>query len=258
MSRVLIILAIIVINAVAAREYWQCNNDGSISCLKSQTCCRGPNGFACYNNINTYQSLQCCSDGNACPNGTICNLREKKCDIKQLSFLAANTTDTFIQPVTQPSIRTSTEKFALGFIEGLSFFKNVIVNKECKYNDPQLIDDVTFILSLLKSINATTDFVPLMESVILRLQDIQLRITKIEAACYPTLQQIQVIIVELFEYLSHPNYEQKVLPHAMLNFNKIITLVQNGTNFLIEKEYEQAGKSFGKLVRFAGFWDYKN
>ena len=69
------------------KNYWECDTEGKYKCSSTQTCCKSSvfsQGWACY----SYVEAVCCEDDkNVCPKGTSCNLEDKTCDNKALSFL---------------------------------------------------------------------------------------------------------------------------------------------------------------------------
>lgn len=87
MSKIIILLFFILFNSIVlCKEPWQCDSQGRYKCPEDQTCCRSKifaSGWACFPSPKAV----CCSDGKSyCPENTICNLRENKCDSKPLQF----------------------------------------------------------------------------------------------------------------------------------------------------------------------------
>jgi hypothetical protein len=60
--------------ALALGQVWKCGLS-EYRCGDKQVCCRGSEGFKCFN----YENGVCCTDGTACPFDNVCETTKKKC-----------------------------------------------------------------------------------------------------------------------------------------------------------------------------------
>jgi len=253
MSKVIFaVIALIAISGSVCKESWQCDLAGKYSCTQQQTCCRSrvsSTGWSCFNSVRAV----CCSDGiSACPEKTICNLREKRCDpAPALTFLE--------EPVVESApIDVNTGKeFVEGFLRGFSFFEGLAHRDECAPNDPQVIQDVLEIVDLIKGLNAKSDFRQVILQVFAKANDAYNRISVVSEGCAAYAFEIKRVLDALSSHVSSVTFLPKLAFHTLSNIGQITSKAQSSTQALNENRFADAGQGFGELSRFVLFWDFQ-
>lgn len=251
------ILIIVILSQVICKDPWKCDSAGKYTCAQSQTCCRNKvsgTGWACFPTVNGV----CCSDGiSVCPQNTVCNLREKKCDPKPLTFLQDVDSQNLLPPF-EPELTlksSSAEDFALGFLDGFALFKNLPHQADCKPNDPAVVQDIIDIANLVRNITIHSDFKEIFNVIVDRATDAYTRISKISEGCSAYAEDIKAVINSLTKEVTSGGYAQKVVYHTMTNIGPIQEKAKNATTAFASDNYEVSGFYFGELAKYIFFWD---
>ena len=257
MSKIFIsVLILAAISATLCKEPWQCDISGKYACSQSQTCCRSKvsqTGWSCF----PTQSGVCCSDGvSVCPTATICNLREKRCDRSTLAFLEVAKPDAAIEVAQEANLNSVPAELVDGFLKGFGFFSNLPHENECKPEDPQIAQDISEIINLLKNISIKTDFRKTIEQILTKATDAYNRISKVSEVCAEFALELQHVVEGLKGYVSAKGYYSKLALHTAMNIGQITEKVKTAVSDYSAAKFEEAGLAFGDLTKFLIFWGF--
>ena len=260
MSRILFSLIIIAIGSLTlCKEPWECGSS-SYKCANDQTCCRSKistTGWACFPS----QNAVCCSDGiSCCPNNTICNLKDKRCDPKSLTFLGVVTTPEepmIEQPKENSQIQPSDAvAFASGFNDGFTFFKNLPHREECNPDDPQIINDVSSIFEILKNISVT-NIISVVPQILEKAADAYQRISTLSQGCKLYADEVKKVSDALKAHIAKSGYYTNLTLHTVTNIGSITEKAKNGISQFESNNYNQSGVALGDLIKFFLFWNFQ-
>jgi predicted CopG family antitoxin len=189
-----------------------------------------------------------------CPNNTYCNLPLKRCDRYSLAFLedveGQEPNVAFAQP-------PSPIDFFNGFMEGFALFNDVPNKDLCKPVDPQIGEDVNDIISIIKNLTMKSDFKEVISQVLPRLNDIYTRVLNIKEGCEAYSQEIKKIVKSLRAHVLRLDYLRRLAIHTFQNYGEISQKLQDAISLIGTLDLLESGRSFGALVRFLYYWDFK-
>ncbi len=271
MSKIFIsVLILATVSAALCKEPWQCDNYGRISCLQSQTCCRArysSYGYACY----PYQNGVCCPDGvTACPNGTICNMNDKRCDKKAtLGFLEdakpATMEDAQVPKLNSVVPLEESEQFdpidpqdfvtfVKGVNEGFGFFYNLDKYEQCEIIDPKITKLAQDIFDVVKGLNIK-NAINVIKKVIKKGHKIIDLISKLSDACKSYALSLKNALARLISKTGQLSYPSSLTYHAITNMSSITDNTMKAVEAFKSKDYKNAGVTGGDLMKFIFFWD---
>ena len=247
MSKTIVCL-LSIISIVLAKEYWQCDSYGKNVCPKTQTCCRSridKSGWSCFPSVEAV----CCSDGlSACPKGTICNLREKKCDTTALTFLAEQNAT----PI------DSAAQLSKGFFEGLEIFSNLPHQDDCKLDDQLLIQDIVDVIDLIKNLSLKSELLKTLKEIVVKVEDAYTRIGNLSGTCTEWANEIQNVMNKVLAHVKSKTYLAELPVHIAFNISNIKSKSNDGNSKYAAGDFFGAGRAYGDLLHFALLWNFKN
>jgi len=261
MSKVIFaLIAIIAITSVVGKEFWECDAAGKNKCAPNvQTCCRSAvstTGWACFPTVRGV----CCSDGiSVCPFGSVCNLREKRCDKTALTFLEVEDVteeETFLEPVIQLEGIGAID-FLAGFIHGFEFLENLPHQAECNPQDPQIVQDILDIANLIKNLSIHSDFSKVIQQALALATDIYTRVNALSASCEAWAGEFNKVVDQLKSHVTKSGYPTSLTFHTISNMGTITDKAKTAASHITGARFLEAGTVFGELSKFIAFWDFK-
>jgi hypothetical protein len=144
--------------------------------------------------------------------------------------------------------------FANGGNEGFKFFYQLPGDKGCKTIDPRIIAIAKEITEDIKTLNIF-NFVQIIQNSIARGQKIIEMFAAQGEECKIWAKELKRVFEMLVNRTKQKKYGDEALFHAFSNMNPIVDSGVAIIKHFIAKEYFQAGKRGGELMRFIFFWD---
>jgi hypothetical protein len=239
------------------KQPWECGISKDVRCLTDQTCCRGPNGWACMAVTNGV----CCSNGAACEKGYLCNVQENKCDRKPLIFLDADESTPAHSHSISPIKRNIVLKgkaaldFAEGVVKGLEVFNNLPHQSECNPFDDAIAQNVVELVNLIKNVTLQ-NLAETIKEATAKVQEIIGQVSALQQGCQAYGQELTKIAGEVKSYMSSADYFQKITTHIVTNLADVIKRATSAVSDLEAEKYELSGEDFGGLAHFIALYDF--
>jgi hypothetical protein len=273
-----LIIFISILSTINSRDYWKCNEDGSIKCNTSQTCCRSKvneSGFECM----PMQEAVCCSSGiGACPKGYACDLLNNSCYFRPVNFLSTSAsapTDSntnnqirILQSTNQnknpnPIVNNLKKKplrptmeFINSFIDGIAILQHVQDNSNCLENN-DFFSNVLLIIAELNGLKFDETLPKALEKIGQTLIDNKQIYLNELSQCLILKENIENRFIKIYKILNDTEYLSKLSAHSVLylaqireSFEEIKTLYKENK----ENKWEELGLACGKFVRFVFLW----
>jgi hypothetical protein len=142
------------------------------------------------------------------------------------------------------------------FLNGLQLFKELPHEKECIQPDDAIIADVETIVEIIQHINKD-NMIESLGKIVSSASDIYTKGKTVLPECLAWKDSVAAQFKKIGQYVSDKDYLTKLATHLLLNLQHIKDDVTNGTNAWNNGDYATAGKSFGDVVHFTFFWDFK-
>lgn len=260
MKKLLCLIGLTAFASIEAKEYWQCDSLGKLFCAQNQTCCRSitnASGWECFPTIRGV----CCSNGiNCCPEGTICELTQKTCVKKTLSFLmepeAAPESLPSTEPMKQMGAIDPAVDFVTGFVKGFHIFEHVGADNTC-FTNTQFSTYLVEVLEKLKNVKVDETLPKFLEELIKDFIAHKELIYGEISQCKKLAQEVLVIFQKLSEKVMQADYVQKVTTHTLLHFKRVKEGLDKLQTLAQAHDYQALGFTAGELVEFVFFWDLK-
>lgn len=264
MSKIITSLIILTIfSSILCKDYWECDSLKKYTCSKQQTCCRSAisaTGWACFPTVNGV----CCSDGkNCCPFGTVCNMREMRCDKKALLFLDSSSDEVSVTSVDAKFTFSAQNvlEFVYGLYQGVGVFAGLPHEAECGQNSEKAIGEIRSklmdIIEQLKKIS-----IPDLEKIVRQLIEDGVQIynqgKSVYGPCQTWTEELSAAEKKVVAHLTADGFLEKVMQHAIFNIGSFQEKIQNGVAACKAEKYQECAKNFGDVAHLLLFWDYKN
>jgi len=154
-------------------------------------------------------------------------------------------------------MKSGSADFAAGFFFGIEFFSHLKHQSECDPTDEHIYQDVVDIANILKNVTVSSDFKAVIEAVLEKADDIYQRIVVVSAACQAYGNEIKIVLNGLAAHIQASGYTTQLTFHTLSNVGPITEKAKTATNAVSTGDYFTAGLSFGDLLKFVAFWDYK-
>jgi len=234
--------------SIYSKPAWQCGTQSAFTCAPTQTCCRGPAGYTCYPTENGV----CCSDGNsACPQGTTCNMREKRCDKSSMTFLEENTIEFLSIEADLVLIGESAVEFAEGLFEGFELFNNLPHQSQCVTDAFQ---DIIDIVNLIKNVSIHSDYKQLVSDLINKTTDAFKR----TEGCRKWGKELEETVNQMKNTLTDFTYLPSLAYHTATNIGTITEKVTNSAKLFANGKFRKSGNGFGDLIKYVLFYSQQS
>ncbi len=257
MKKLLCFIGLAAFASIEAKEYWQCDSLGKLNCAQNQTCCRSKtnsSGWECFNSIRAV----CCSNGiNSCPEGTICDLTNKTCNKKTLSFLTAEANTEPLPSVASsntPCPVISAELFLEGFFGGFDLFAHVSDGNTCLTNK-DFVNYIADVLNRLKNVPLDANLPKFVEELAKDFIVHSDLLVSEAVQCKQLGANAKVVLESLRQKVMQADYLKKLSMHLVLHLNQIREMTEKLTPLAQAGEFEMLGRTSGELAKFVFFWD---
>jgi len=147
--------------------------------------------------------------------------------------------------------------FVAGMIQGVQVFDNITHRNECLSLLPVLYDDLEDIYKKLDNVTSHTDLIDLLKFVVHKIEHIENKLEATEEDCKIMLLDIEKAIVSVDKFLKEKQKSGKIIfRHFFSNFGIFIQKIEESKGYFLQKEWYNAGYSFGDLMNFLFIWDY--
>lgn len=221
------------------------------------TCCVDGNSFYyCFRNL---PNGVCCSEGDfACPNGTSCNVNQRACDYDQSSFLESEKSLSEVRTFPDLKLNQALELLE-GLVSGLELTKIQEHSSICiqKASNPELFQDITKIITLVKSLNIKKDFVHTIEEIYDEVLSVYAIIEDEIAPCTDYVKELEKTPKELLEHLKRDGHWANAMEHVIFNFKNLESIIESLEGNIKDKNYKNIGINIGEIIKFLFYWDFK-
>lgn len=233
-----------------------CDHHGHYRCRETETCCQVAHGLSKYGCFEAINGV-CCSDGkHICPQGTICNNIEGRCEHKGLFFLEDSE---YLRPIlsTYESVSVlEVEQILSGLVEGLEIFNN-LPNKDTCRPTAEMTQDLVDIIAAIKGFDwSSGNYIQLISLLTLRTIDYVNRAKQLEGPCRSLEKELNEVFDDVKQYLSDPKYGQRFVMHTLFYINTFKKQISDVEKDYLDQNYKQVGLDLGGLIHDFLLFDF--
>lgn len=150
--------------------------------------------------------------------------------------------------------------FSEGFLQGTNLFWNLTHQSECVniHSGEEVYKRVLDIIDILKDINLHSDFEAIFRQLLEDGLVIYHTVEDAYSGCEAWTEEVQQTFAKVRAYLEDSGYIERAGQHAILNIGGFQERLQKGIELFKNGDYIGSGNSFGDLIHFGLFFDFKN